>query len=80
MAKIVNKYSDYMKSLNKDYDWDPIPTRDISHQKWNPNADIREIGIGDADPVLKFKDWIGQYWLKKQDVSKIRRKNKNKKK
>lgn len=76
MAKIINKYSEYTKSLNKDYDWNPIPDSDVVNTK--SNANIKEIGIGEADPVLKFRDWIGQYWLKKQDVAKIRKNNKKK--
>jgi hypothetical protein len=76
MSKIINKYHDYLQSLNKDYDWDAVPQRDVVNPKWHPNVDIKEIGIGEGDPVMKFKDWVGQYWLKKKDVAKIRSKRK----
>lgn len=70
--------------LNKDYNWNPIPKSsskkskggDITlanKNKWAANGySYKEIAIDDSDPVLKFKDWVGQYWLKKQDVDKIR--------
>lgn len=74
MAKIINNYNNFVHNLNKDYNWDAIPETDVVHPKWHPNVDIKEIGIGEADPVLKFRDWVGQFGLKKQDVEKIRKK------
>ena len=27
------------------------------HRDWEPNANVKEISIGDPDPVKSFKEW-----------------------
>ena len=48
--------------MNKKYDWDSKPDSSRSDDKWYRYVYKHEIGIGDPDPVKKFKDWIGKFW------------------
>lgn len=53
------------KKLSREYNWNPIPNK---YRKKVSNANIAEIAINEPNPVLKFKDWEGQYWKKKKDL------------
>jgi hypothetical protein len=50
--KNLIKFSDFAKNKNID-----VAPHNIK-KKWHPNVDIAEIGIGDTDPVGKFKEWV----------------------
>lgn len=76
MGQIVNSFNEFTHNLNKGYNYDAIPQRDVVHPPHHPNVDMKEISIDDANPVAKFKDWSRQYWLQKPAILKLRKKNK----
>jgi hypothetical protein len=49
-------------NVNKHYNWDSKPDSHRSDDKWYAYVYKHEIGIGEADPVAKFKEWSGKYW------------------
>jgi hypothetical protein len=62
---MIKGYTDPNKD-NLNYNWDAIPKRDTKKIEGPNMNSIKEIGIGDKNPVLKFKDWDGKYWDKKK--------------
>jgi len=48
--------------LNKKYNWDSKSNIPRSNDKWYGNVYKYEIGIGESDPVKKFKEWSSKYW------------------
>lgn len=72
------------KDLNKGYNWNtsiPSDQDKDTDDKWYRFVNKSEIGIGDSDPVKKFKEWNGKYWRtnKTKDLKDEPRKEKGEK-
>lgn len=66
---MIPGYTDPNKA-NKNYNWDAIPKRDVKKNEGPNMLKISEIGVGAHDPIKKFKEWDGQYWLQKKRKAK----------
>lgn len=66
---MIPGYTDPNKD-NKNYNWDAVPKRDVKKNEGPNMLKISEIGVGDRDPIKKFKEWDGQYWLQKKRKAK----------
>jgi hypothetical protein len=55
------------------YDFISIPDKFITKHEY-PNAVIKEISIGDKNPILNFSEWNGNYWASKTLKKKINNK------
>jgi hypothetical protein len=63
-VKIFNKQKDAVIAQNKEYNFEPIPTK---FKDKDPNYDIvisKKIEIGAKDPVKKFAQWNKEFWKK----------------
>ncbi len=54
------------KDMNSGYNTEVVPKK-FSKKVTNPLLPnlmyFKEIGIGERDPIKKFREWNGQYWL-----------------
>lgn len=71
-VSISNNNLNDIKKQNMEYNKEVIPDE---FKDKDPNFDIvisKKIEIGEKNPVLKFKEWDGEYWEKKKDKNKTK--------